>query len=36
MIGFVTEPGTVGFRINQAAAKQSQLQVSSRLLVLGR
>jgi hypothetical protein len=36
MIGFVTELGAVRFRINQAAAEQSQLRVSSRLLALGR
>ena len=35
MIGFVTEPGTVRFRFNQAAVEQSQLRVSSRLLALG-
>jgi hypothetical protein len=36
MIAFVTEPGAVGFKINQAAAEQSHLRVSSRLLALGR
>jgi YfiR/HmsC-like len=36
MIGFVTEPGAVRFRINLAAVDGSQLRVSSRLLALGR
>jgi hypothetical protein len=36
IIGFVSEPGAVRFRINQAAAERSQLQLSSRLLLLAR
>jgi hypothetical protein len=35
MIAFVMEPGAVRFTIDRAAVEQSQLQVSSRLLVLG-
>jgi hypothetical protein len=36
IIGFLSEPGAVRFRINQAAAERSRLQVSSRLLLLAR
>jgi hypothetical protein len=35
MIGFVTGPGAVRFRIDQAAVEGSQLHISSRLLALG-
>lgn len=35
MIGFVTQSGAVRFNFNQAAVEQSQLRVSSRLLVMG-
>jgi YfiR/HmsC-like len=36
IIGFLSEPGAVRFRINQAAAERSRLQLSSRLLLLAR
>jgi len=36
MIGFVSDLGTLRFRINQASANRSELYVSSRLLALAR